>query len=69
MEQCYRCGASLSGDETGLNYKLINRGVKRFLCIKCLGAEFNTTEQRLREMADRFRAAGCSMFPPKEEKQ
>lgn len=65
MENCYKCGADLSGDETGLNYKLINRSVTRFLCIKCLSEEFGTSVSHLRETADRFRAAGCSMFPPK----
>lgn len=65
METCRRCGAPLSMDETGLNRKLINRGVETFLCIRCLAAEFKTTEEALRAQADRFRAAGCSMFPPK----
>ncbi len=65
MENCYKCGARLSGDETGLNYKLVNRGVTKFLCIRCLGEAFGMAEQTLRDMADRFRAAGCTMFPPK----
>ena len=65
MATCRVCGAPLSMDETGLNRKLINRGVQTFLCIRCLAAEFKTTVGALVAQADRFRAAGCSMFPPK----
>lgn len=67
MERCHRCGAALSGDETGLNYKLINRNVERLLCLKCLGKALDMSEPALLDMADRFRAAGCSMFPPKKD--
>lgn len=66
METCGKCGAGISADETGLTRKLVNRGATSFLCLDCLAAAFSTTRERLEEMADRFRAAGCTMFPPKK---
>ena len=62
---CYRCGAPLGADDVGLNCKLINRGVKEFLCLACLGKQFHMTEKALCDLADRFRATGCVLFPPK----
>ena len=68
MEVCWKCGAHLSADEVGLNYKVINRGVTTFQCLTCLSKAFNTTIDNLKELIERFRAAGCSMFPPKPAK-
>ena len=68
METCCKCGAQLSADEVGLNYKIVNRGVTKFQCLNCLSTTFNTTTGNLKEMIERFRAAGCSMFPPKTTK-
>ncbi len=65
MEKCWKCGADLSADEIGLNYKMVNRGVQRFLCLECLAGMFQTPTAKLRELIEHFRAAGCSMFPPK----
>jgi hypothetical protein len=68
METCWKCGAPLSADEVGLNYKVINRGVTKFLCFNCLSAKFDTTIDNLKALIERFRAAGCSMFPPKTQR-
>ncbi len=68
METCWKCGAKLSADEVGINYKIVNRGVTKFQCLDCLAATFNTTTDNLKGMIERFRAAGCSMFPPKANK-
>ena len=68
METCWKCGARLSADEVGLNYKIINRGVTKFQCLDCLSTTFRTTTDNLKELIERFRAAGCSMFPPKTTK-
>jgi hypothetical protein len=64
METCWKCGAGLSADEVGLNYKILNRGVKTYQCIHCLAETFRTSVPKLRELIENFRAAGCSMFPP-----
>lgn len=63
--RCYDCGAPLGADDVGLNRKLINRGVERFLCLACLGERFHMTEEALNDLADRFRASGCVLFPPR----
>lgn len=62
MTTCYRCGSPVSMDGVGLNQKLVNCGVREFLCLKCLAAHFMTTEEKLLEMIERFRAAGCHLF-------
>lgn len=66
MEKCYKCGTELSADEVGLNYKVINRGVEKFLCLGCLSQVFKTTQENLKELIEHFREAGCTMFPPKK---
>ena len=63
--RCYRCGReNLSRDEVGLNRKVVNRAVERFLCLSCLAAEFGESEEALLAFADRLRAQGCTLFPP-----
>ncbi len=64
MEVCAICGRALSQDEAGLNYKLVNRAVQRFLCAACLSEHFKIPVGRLGELADTFRENGCTMFPP-----
>ena len=68
MEACWKCGAPLSADEVGLNYKIVNRAVTKFQCLTCLSRAFNMTTDNLKVLIERFRAAGCSMFPPKPAK-
>ena len=63
--RCYRCGReNLSRDEVGLNRKVVNRAVERFLCLSCLAAEFGESEEALLAFADRLRSQGCTLFPP-----
>lgn len=59
---CARCGRDLSSDEVGLSRKLINRGTRVFFCLTCLAEDFHLPETALREMIERFRAAGCMLF-------
>lgn len=66
MATCYRCGAEeLPPDVIGLNKKLINRGIERFLCLSCLAKTFGEKEEALLALADRLRAQGCTLFPAK----
>lgn len=62
MESCMKCGASLSQDEIGLHKKLVNRGSTQFCCIRCLSAQFKVSEEELRELIERYRKAGCTLF-------
>ena len=61
---CDLCGASLSQDEVGLSRKLLGRGNDDCLCLKCLGKKFKVSEGQLREMIERYRKSGCTLFPP-----
>lgn len=60
--KCEECGRELTSDEVGLSKKLINRGTTVHYCISCLSRRFNLSEEKLRELCEHFRAAGCSLF-------
>lgn len=67
MHSCYKCGKPIfSQDVIGVNKKLINRGIEKFLCMKCLTTHFETTEEAIRKQIEHFRAIGCVLFPPKQ---
>ena len=60
---CAYCGKeNLSKNNIGLNKKLIHQQVERMMCLTCLAAYFETTEEELNEMIERFKQQGCSMF-------
>ena len=60
---CAACGKSpLTRVETGLTCKLINRGTTVFYCLDCLAQRFHVTREQLLEMAEAFRASGCTLF-------
>jgi len=46
----------------GLNKKLIHRQIERMMCMKCLSAYLETTEDDLCEMVERFKLQGCALF-------
>ena len=60
--KCSLCEKPLDRDETGLSRKLISRGNRECFCMVCLGKRFRVTEEQLREMAEHFRQAGCTLF-------
>lgn len=49
----------LSKDEIGLNKKLI---IGRMVCLTCMAAHFETTEEELKEMIEEFKRQGCALF-------
>lgn len=60
---CAYCGKEkLSKNEIGLNKKLIHRQIKRMMCLTCLAAYFEMTEEKLKEMIERLKQQGCSLF-------
>lgn len=52
----------LSKDEIGLNKKIIHRQIERMLCLKCMAAYFDTTEESLKEKIEYFKWEGCALF-------
>ncbi len=57
-----KCGKTLTNDEIGIHKKMINRGATEFFCLRCLAEFTNSTEDRLRERIEHFRAQGCLLF-------
>ena len=53
---------NLSKNDIGLNKKLIHRQIERMMCLTCLAAYFETTEEELKEMIERFKREGCALF-------
>ena len=62
MANCMTCGVPLSRDEIGLHRKIVNRGATQYCCIHCLAKHFKVSEAELRDMIERFREAGCTLF-------
>ena len=66
MYKCMKCGRELEYDDIGLHKRLIDRTASEFLCVGCLSERFNLPESDLRAMIERFRRAGCTLFPKKK---
>ena len=62
MPCCVFCGKILKPDEIALTKKLINRGAKDYLCLKCLAGRFDVSEETLLEKIAEFRKMGCTLF-------
>jgi hypothetical protein len=52
----------LSKNEVGLNKKLIHQQIERMMCITCLAAYLETTEEDLIEMIEGFKRQDCALF-------
>jgi hypothetical protein len=52
----------LSKNDIGLNRKLIHRQIIRMMCLTCLAAYCETTEEELKEMVEGFKRQGCALF-------
>ena len=60
---CAYCGKEkLTKDEIGLNKKMIHRQIERMMCVRCMAACFETTEEELRERIEWFKRQGCALF-------
>ena len=62
MSNCIRCGKLLSKDEEALHKKLVNRGAKEHLCIRCCADYFEVTVELLEEKIVQFKQLGCALF-------
>lgn len=63
MPRCRQCEGPVDGIAVALNLKIVSRQATEFLCLRCLAETFRTTEEALLEAADRYRRAGCILFP------
>ena len=61
---CRRCGKELNMDDVGLSRKMIHRTTIQCFCVECLADHFELPAKILYEQIERYRAAGCSLFPP-----
>ncbi len=52
----------ISKNEIGLNKKLIHPKIERMMCLTCIAEYFETTEEELIEMVERFKQEGCALF-------
>lgn len=60
---CAYCGKeNLSKNDIGLNKKLIHRQIERMMCLTCMAAYFETTEEDLKEMIEGLKRQGCALF-------
>ena len=60
---CAYCGKEkLSKNDIGLNKKLIHPQIERMMCLTCMAAYFETTEEELKEMIEEFKRQGCALF-------
>jgi len=60
---CAYCGKEkLSKNDIGLNKKLIHPQIERMRCLTCMAEYFETTEEEMKEMIERFKRQGCGLF-------
>ncbi len=60
--KCYLCEAKLNKDAIGLNKKLLDKSLSRFMCIDCLASHLDVLEEDLRAKIGEFRDQGCTLF-------
>ena len=61
-KKCYLCEAKLDKDTIGLNKKLIDKSISRFLCIDCLAAHLDVSTEDLNAKISEFKDQGCVLF-------
>lgn len=57
-----QCGRELRHIEIGLHKKMIHRGATQYLCLTCLSAYIQVSEEALLEKAEEFKRQGCMLF-------
>jgi len=62
MDVCMKCNKELVADEIGLHKKLFNRGATSFMCVQCVAAYFDVSQELLQNKIEEFRASGCTLF-------
>lgn len=61
-KKCYLCETLLDKDAIGLNKKLIDKNLSRFLCTSCLAAHLDVSVEDLVTKIYEFKDQGCTLF-------
>jgi len=61
-KKCYLCESNLDKDAIGLNKKLLDKNLSRFLCIECLAAHLDVSVEDLNAKISEFKDQGCTLF-------
>ncbi len=67
MSVCIQCGREIIPLDIAYTKKLLGRGVEEYTCTECLRVAFGFSEAQMQALADRWRAAGCTLFPRETE--
>ncbi len=60
---CMACGKTpLTGNEIGINRKLISPEATRFYCLSCLADYLEVSEQDILDKIEEFKEQGCQLF-------
>lgn len=62
VTKCYMCESKLDKNTVGLNKKLLDKDLSRFLCIECLAAHLDVSVEDLNAKIIEFKDQGCTMF-------
>ena len=62
VKKCYLCESELNKDAIGINKKLLDKNLKRFLCIDCLAAHLDVPSEDLVAKISEFKEQGCTLF-------
>lgn len=61
-EKCYICGKNLSKDDIGINKKLIDEELTKFLCVECLSNDIGVSIEDIKDKIEEFKEEGCKLF-------
>ena len=61
-KKCYLCEAKLDKDAIGLNKKLLDKNLTRFMCFDCLAAHLEVATEDLIAKINEFKEQGCTLF-------
>ena len=59
---CAACGAPLTNDEIAFCLHLHGGAAARFLCVKCMAADFGCPPEHLQKKIGLLRNSGCRYF-------
>ena len=61
-KKCCLCEGELDKDAIGLNKKILDKDISRFMCIDCLASHLDVTAEELKAKIEEFKDQGCTLF-------